>query len=140
MKFKKKITTSNILFDEFAEKNSLSVITIESIFNKVKEYKSLLLAQEIRKNIRFVSFKNGTVFVNKVENAPKNIINNMNMFFEKNNIDIKVELSPEIGEPTLEEQEKMLFEKQIQEISKEPVIKEFFRYFDNYSVEKIEKL
>ncbi len=140
MKFKKKITTSTVLFDSFTETNNLPVVTIEAIFNKVKEHKSLLLAQEIRKNIRFVSFKDGILFVNKEQNSPKNIINNMNMFFENNNIDIKVELSPETGQPTLEEQEKILFEKQIQEISKEPIMKELFNYFKNYSIEKIENL
>lgn len=140
MKFKKKITTSNILFDDSADNNNLSVITIEAIFNKVKEHKSLILAQEIRKYIRFVSFNNGILFVNKNENSPKNIINNMNLFFENNNIDINVKLSPEPGEPTLEEQEKILFEKQINEISTQPIMKEFFRTFKNYSVEKIENL
>ena len=118
MKFKKKITTSTALFDDFTETNNLPVVTIEAIFNKVKEHKSLLLEQK----------------------SPKNIINNMNMFFENNNIDIKVELSPKTGQPTLEEQEKILFEKQIQEISEEPIMREFFKSFKNYSVEKIEKL
>ena len=141
MKFKKKITDSNILFNESIENNNdLSVITIESIFNKVKEHKSFLLAQDIKRNIRFVSFKNGTLFVNKEKNSSQNIINNMNMFFEEHNIDIKVQLSPELGEPTLEQQEKMLFQKQIDEISKQPIMKEFFNSFKNYSVEKIEKI
>lgn len=141
MKFKKKITDSNILFNESIENNNdLSVITIESIFNKVKEHKSFLLAQDIKRNIRFVSFKNGTLFVNKEENSSQNIINNMNIFFEEHNIDIKVQLSPELGEPTLEQQEKMLFQKQIEEISKQPIMKEFFNSFKNYSVEKIEKI
>ena len=140
MKLKKKIISSNALFDEFAENNNLSVITIESIFNKVRELKSILLAQEIRKFIKFVSFTKGTVFVNTVEDAPRNIINRMNLFFEDNNIDINVALSHEEGQPTLEQQEKILLEKQIQEISKQPIMKEFFKRFTNYSVEKIEKL
>lgn len=80
------------------------------------------------------------MLVNKEPNAPKNIINSMNEFFEKNNLQIKVQITNEIGEPTLEEQTKIFFQKQLNEISTNPIIKEIFSTFKNYTIEKIETL
>ncbi len=64
----------------------------------------------------------------------------MNEFFDNNNIKIKTELSNEKGEEPLEKKEKLLLQEQIDMVKDNPIIKEVFRYFKNYTVETIKNI
>ena len=90
--------------------------------------------------VRFVAFDNGTLFINLEKGYPREIIRNINSFFETNKYQIKVEHSNEIGEDTLEQKKKKFFEAQLEEASKNPILKEILECFSNSRVANIEDL
>lgn len=144
LRFKKKITNhigTSSLFEELENAtNDVATLTIESLVSLLKEKKSYLLSQDVERFVRFVAFDNGTLFVNLKNGYPREIIRNINNFFDTNKYQIKVEHSNEIGEDTLEQKKKKFFEAQLEEASKNPILKEILECFSNSRVANIEDL
>ncbi len=120
--------------------DDVSTMTIEGLVNLLKEKKSFILSQDVSRYIRFVKFDNGVIFVNLENGYPKEIIKNLNRFFDENRFKIKVEFSNEKGDDTLEQKKKALFNKQLDEVSQNPILKEILTCFPNSIVANIEDL
>ena len=144
LKFKKKINShiiTNTLFDEVeSATNDVATMTIEGLVDLLKTKKSFILSQDVSRYVRFVGFENGELLINLEDGYPKEIIRNLNNFFEENKYKVKVEHSPEHGEDTLEQKKKALFNKQLEEVSQNPLLKEILTCFSNSVVAKIEDL
>ncbi|MBR4316168.1 MAG: hypothetical protein IKP65_04270 [Alphaproteobacteria bacterium] len=115
-------------------------MTIEGLVDILKEKRSFILSQDVARYIRFVGFDKGILSVNLEEGYPREIIKNLNNFFDKNKYNIKVECSLERGEDTLEQKKKALFNKQLDEVSQNPILKEILTCFTNSTVANIEEL
>ena len=111
-----------------------------SSVNEKNVKKSFILSQDVSRYVRFVGFENGELLINLEDGYPKEIIRNLNNFFEENKYKVKVEHSPERGEDTLEQKKKALFNKQLEEVSQNPLLKEILTCFSNSVVAKIEDL
>ena len=120
--------------------DDVSTMTVEGLVNLLKEKKSFILSQDVSRYIRFVKFDNGVIFVNLENGYPKEIIKNLNRFFDENRFKIKVEFSNEKGDDTLEQKKKALFNKQLDEVSQNPILKEILTCFPNSIVANIEDL
>lgn len=144
LRFKKKIVShishSSLFEDLESVVNDVATLTIESLVSLLKEKKSFLLSQDVEKFVRFVSFDKGILSVNLENGYPREIIRNINNFFETNKYQIKVEHSNEIGEDTLEQKKRKLFESQLEEASKNPILREVLTCFSNSRVANIEDL
>ncbi len=144
LRFKKKITNiinTSSLFDEVSDKSDdIATLSIESLVDILKKNKSFLLSQDVSKFIRFVAFDAGILFVNLQSGYPKDIIKNLNSFFEEKKFSIKVEHSSEIGEDTLEQKKQTLFNQQLEEAKENPILKEILDCFSNSVVANIENL
>lgn len=144
-KYKKKIAShinTSLLFDEVADatEGDVATITIEGLVSTLKTKKSFLLSQDVERFVRFVSFDNGLLLVNLEDGYPRELIKNLNNFFTANNINIKVEFSSERGQDTLEQKKKAIFKAQLDEVSKNPILKEILDCFTNSVVANIEDL
>ena len=130
------------LFDEIsnATDSDVATMTIEGLVDLLKEKKSFILSQDVARYIRFVGFDNGILSVNLEAGYPKEIIKNINRFFEENNYKVKMECSSERGEDTLEQKKKALFNKQLEEVSQNSILKEILQCFSNSIVANIEEL
>ena len=132
---------SGSLFEEVENAtDDVSTMTVEGLVNLLKEKKSFILSQDVSRYIRFVKFDNGVIFVNLENGYPKEIIKNLNRFFDENRFKIKVEFSNEKGDDTLEQKKKALFNKQLDEVSQNPILKEILTCFPNSIVANIEDL
>ncbi len=144
LRFKKKIAShiiSGSLFEEVENAtDDVSTMTIESLVNLLKEKKSFILSQDVSRYIRFVKFDNGIIYVNLEVGYPKEIIKNLNRFFDENKYKIKVEYSQEKGDDTLEQKKKALFNRQLEEVLQNPILKEILTCFSNSIVANIEDL
>ena len=120
--------------------DDVSIMTVEGLVNLLKEKKSFILSQDVSRYIRFVKFDNCVIFVNLENGYPKEIIKNLNRFFDENRFKIKVEFSNEKGDDTLEQKKKALFNKQLDEVSQNPILKEILTCFPNSIVANIEDL
>ena len=145
LKFKKKITNhivSGSLFEEIgnATDNDVATMTIEGLVDLLKEKKSFILSQDVSRYVRFVKFDNGIIFINLEQGYPKEIVRNINNFFNENKYKIKIECCQEKGEDTLEQKKKALFNKQLEEVSQNPILKEVLACFSNSVVANIEEL
>ncbi len=120
--------------------NDVATMTIEGLVDILKEKKSFILSQDVARYIRFVGFEKGILSVNLEEGYPREIIKNLNHFFDENKYNIKVECSLERGEDTLEQKKKALFNKQLDEVSQNPILKEILTCFANSTVANIEEL
>ncbi len=118
----------------------ISTISIESIIEILKEKKNFLLSQDVEKYVRFVSFDNGTLFINFDTGYPRELLKNLNTFFAKEKYNIKVEHSTLPGQDTIYKQKQDLFNKQLQELSTNPILKELLNSFKNSYVAKIEDI
>ncbi len=65
---------------------------------------------------------------------------NLNTFFIDNKYKINVAQSSELGEDTLEQKEKALFQRQIDEVKENPILKEVLECFENSVVANIENI
>ena len=144
-KYKKKIASHinpSLLFDEVADatEGDVATITIEGLVSTLKTKKSFLLSQDVERFVRFVSFDKGLLLVNLEDGYPRELIKNLNNFFTANNINIKVEFSSERGQDTLEQKKKAIFKAQLDEVSKNPILKEILDCFTNSVVANIEDL
>lgn len=144
-KYKKKIAShinTSLLFDEVADatEGDVATITIEGLVSTLKTKKSFLLSQDVERFVRFVSFDKGLLLVNLEDGYPRELIKNLNNFFTTNNINIKVEFSSERGQDTLEQKKKAIFKAQLDEVSKNPILKEILDCFTNSVVANIEDL
>lgn len=144
-KYKKKIAShinTSLLFDEVADatEGDVATITIEGLVSTLKTKKSFLLSQDVERFVRFVSFDKGLLLVNLEDGYPRELIKNLNNFFTANNINIKVEFSSERGQDTLEQKKKAIFKAQLDEVSKNPILKEILDCFTNSVVANIEDL
>ena len=144
-KYKKKIAShinTSLLFDEVADatEGDVATITIEGLVSTLKTKKSFLLSQDVERFVRFVSFDKGLLLVNLEDGYPRELIKNLNNFFTANNINIKVEFSSERGQDTLEQKKKAIFKAQLDEVSKNPILKEILTCFTNSVVANIEDL
>lgn len=130
------------MFDEVADatEGDVATITIEGLVSTLKTKKSFLLSQDVERFVRFVSFDNGLLLVNLEDGYPRELIKNLNNFFTANNINIKVEFSSERGQDTLEQKKKAIFKAQLDEVSKNPILKEILDCFTNSVVANIEDL
>lgn len=130
------------MFDEVADatEGDVATITIEGLVSTLKTKKSFLLSQDVERFVRFVSFDKGLLLVNLEEGYPRELIKNLNNFFATNNINIKVEFSSERGQDTLEQKKKAIFKAQLDEVSKNPILKEILTCFTNSVVANIEDL
>lgn len=115
-------------------------MTIEGLVNLLKEKKSFILSQDVSRYIRFVKFDNGVIFVNLEDGYPKEIIKNLNNFFSENKYNVRVEYSKEKGDDTLEQKKKALFNRQLEEVLQNPILKEILTCFSNSTVANIEDL
>ncbi len=145
LKFKKKISShivSSSLFEEIenATDNDVATLTIEGLVNLLKEKKSFILSQDVAKYVRFVRFDNGVIFINLETGYPREIVKNINNFFNDNKYKVKIECCQEKGEDTLEQKKKALFNKQLEEVSQNPILKEVLECFSNSVVANIEEL
>ena len=145
LKFKKKIAShisSASLFDDIgnATDGDVATMTIEGLIDLLKEKKSFILSQDVARYVRFVGFDNGVLSINLEDGHPREIIKNLNHFFEENKYKVKVVQSSERGEDTLEQKKKALFNKQLEEISQNPILKEILQCFSNSIVANIEEL
>ena len=120
--------------------NDVATMTIEGLVDLLKEKKSFILSQDVARYIRFVGFDNGILSVNLEDGYPREIIKNINHFFEENKYKIKMEYSSEKGEDTLEQKKKAVFKKQLEEVSQNPILKEILDCFSNSVVANIEEL
>ena len=120
--------------------NDVATMTIEGLVDLLKEKKSFILSQDVARYIRFVGFDNGILSVNLEDGYPREIIKNINHFFEENKYKIKMEYSSEKGEDTLEQKKKAVFKKQLEEVSQNPILKEILECFSNSVVANIEEL
>lgn len=120
--------------------NDVATMTIEGLVDLLKEKKSFILSQDVARYIRFVGFDNGILSVNLENGYPREIIKNINHFFEENKYKIKMEYSSEKGEDTLEQKKKAVFKKQLEEVSQNPILKEILECFSNSVVANIEEL
>ena len=88
LRFKKKIVNhishSSLFEDLESVVNDVATLTIESLVSLLKEKKSFLLSQDVEKFVRFVSFDKGILSVNLENGYPREIIRNINNFFETN--------------------------------------------------------
>lgn len=123
-----------------ATEGDVATITIEGLVSTLKTKKSFLLSQDVERFVRFVSFDNGLLLVNLEDGYPRELIKNLNNFFTANNINIKVEFSSERGQDTLEQKKKAIFKAQLDEVSKNPILKEILDCFTNSVVANIEDL
>lgn len=144
-KYKKKIAShinTSLLFDEVADatEGDVATITIEGLVSTLKTKKSFLLSQDVERFVRFVSFDKGLLLVNLEDGYPRELIKNLNNFFTANDINIKVEFSSERGQDTLEQKKKAIFKAQLDEVSKNPILKEILDCFTNSVVANIEDL
>lgn len=144
-KYKKKIAShinTSLLFDEVADatEGDVATITIEGLVSTLKTKKSFLLSQDVERFVRFVSFDKGLLLINLEDGYPRELIKNLNNFFTANNINIKVEFSSERGQDTLEQKKKAIFKAQLDEVSKNPILKEILDCFTNSVVANIEDL
>lgn len=144
-KYKKKIAShinTSLLFDEVADatEGDVATITIEGLVSTLKTKKSFLLSQDVERFVRFVSFDKGLLLINLEDGYPRELIKNLNNFFTTNNINIKVEFSSERGQDTLEQKKKAIFKAQLDEVSKNPILKEILDCFTNSVVANIEDL
>lgn len=144
-KYKKKIAShinTSLLFDEVADatESDVATITIEGLVSTLKTKKSFLLSQDVERFVRFVSFDKGLLLINLEDGYPRELIKNLNNFFTANNINIKVEFSSERGQDTLEQKKKAIFKAQLDEVSKNPILKEILDCFTNSVVANIEDL
>lgn len=144
-KYKKKIAShinTSLLFDEVADatEGDVATITVEGLVSTLKTKKSFLLSQDVERFVRFVSFDKGLLLVNLEDGYPRELIKNLNNFFTANNINIKVEFSSERGQDTLEQKKKAIFKAQLDEVSKNPILKEILDCFTNSVVANIEDL
>ena len=130
------------MFDEVADATECDVatITIEGLVSTLKTKKSFLLSQDVERFVRFVSFDKGLLLINLEDGYPRELIKNLNNFFTTNNINIKVEFSSERGQDTLEQKKKAIFKAQLDEVSKNPILKEILTCFTNSVVANIEDL
>lgn len=130
------------MFDEVADatEGDVATITIEGLVSTLKTKKSFLLSQDVERFVRFVSFDKGLLLVNLEDGYPRELIKNLNNFFTANNINIKVEFSSERGQDTLEQKKKAIFKTQLDEVSKNPILKEILDCFTNSVVANIEDL
>lgn len=130
------------MFDEVADatEGDVATITIEGLVSTLKTKKSFLLSQDVERFVRFVSFDKGLLLINLEERYPRELIKNLNNFFTANNINIKVEFSSERGQDTLEQKKKAIFNAQLDEVSKNPILKEILTCFTNSVVANIEDL
>lgn len=119
---------------------SISTLSIESIVEILKEKKNFLLSQDVEKFVRFVSFDNGILFINFDSGYPRELLKNLNDFFLKAKYNIKVEHSNQLGEDTISSKKQALFQKQLNEISTSPLLKEVLTAFKNSYVAKIDEL
>lgn len=141
MSFKKKITSLNSnLFDEVNNDNDVSTLTIEGLVDILKDNKSFILSQDVRRFIRFVGFENGSLAVNLQSGYPRDIIKNLNSFFAENKYQITVNQSTELGEDTLEQKEKVLFQEQLDSVKANPILSEVLERFENSVVANIENI
>ena len=144
LKFKKKISShivSNSLFEEIENAtDDVATMTIEGLVDLLKEKKSFILSQDVARYVRFVKFEKGILFVNLEDGYPREIVKNLNHFFDENKYKIKIECSTERGEDTLEQKKKALFNKQLEEVSQNPILKEVLNCFSNSVVANIEEL
>jgi len=115
-------------------------MTIEGLVDTLKKNKNFLLSQDVERYVRFVGFADGVLSINLEEGHPREIILNMNMFFKTHNLQISVKQVDEKGEDTLEQKKKKLFENQLQEALKNPILKEVLTCFTNSKVANIEDL
>ncbi|MBR1545075.1 MAG: hypothetical protein IJ638_03985 [Alphaproteobacteria bacterium] len=120
--------------------NDVATMTVEGLVDLLKEKKSFILSQDVARYIRFVGFDKGILSVNLEEGYPREIIKNINHFFEENKYKIKMEYSNEKGEDTLEQKKKAVFKKQLEEVSQNPILKEILECFSNSVVANIEEL
>lgn len=144
LKFKKKIAShiiSGSLFEDVENAtNDVATMTIEGLVNILKEKKEFLLSKDVSGYVRFVKFDKGILYVNLEEGYPREIIKNINNFFDRNKYKVKVEYSNERGEDTLEQKKKALFKMQLEEVSQNPILKEILQCFSDSVVAKIEEL
>ena len=122
------------------EGNDVATITIEGLVDTLKNNKNFLLSQDVERYVRFVGFSDGVLSVNLEDGHPREIIRNINTFFETHNFPISVKQVEERGEDTLEQKKRKLFEDQLAEVSKNPILKEILACFTNSKVANIEDL
>lgn len=120
--------------------NEVSTLSIESIVEILREKKKYLLSQDVEKYVRFVSFENGTLFINFDTGYPRELLKNLNDFFIMAKYNIKVEHSNQAGEDTIYKKKQDIFNSQLKEISTNPILKEILHSFKNSYVAKIEEL
>lgn len=118
----------------------LSTLSIESIIEILKEKKNFLLSQDVERYVRFVSFDNGVLLINFDTGYPRELLKNLNYFFENAKYNIRVVHSELPGEDTIYKKKHDILNAQIKEISDNPTIKEILRSFTNSYVAKIEEL
>ena len=132
------------MFNEFegivGNENDVSTMTIEGLVDLLKKNKNYLLSQDVERYVRFVGFADGVLSVNLENEHPREIIRNMNTFFETHNLQILVKQVDERGDDTLEQKKKKFFEEQLREVSKNPILKEILECFPNSKVANIEDL
>ena len=133
-----------MLFDEVegiaGEGSDVATITIEGLVDILKKNKNFLLSQDVERFVRFVGFADGVLSVNLEDGHPREIIRNINAFFATHNMEISVKQVDDRGEDTLEQKKKKLFEEQLAEVSKNPILKEILECFTNSKVANIEDL
>lgn len=120
--------------------NDIATLTIESLVSILKEKKAFLLSQDVERFVRFVSFDKSILLINLETGYPREIIKNLNNFFSDNKYKIQVKFSEEKGEDTLEQKKKNLFKAQLEEASKNPILKEVLVCFSNSIVANIEEI
>ncbi|MGN0929060.1 MAG: hypothetical protein ACI4N3_00265 [Alphaproteobacteria bacterium] len=129
------------MFEEEESSNTdVSILSIESIVDILKEKKNYLLSQDVERYVRFVSFDKGVLFINFDTGYPRELLKNLNTFFANAKYNIKVEHSNEVGEDTIYKKKRDIFEAQLKEISNNPILKELLHSFTNSYVAKIEEI
>ena len=120
--------------------NDVATMTIEGLVDLLKKNKNYLLSQDVERYVRFVGFADGVLSVNLEDGHPREIIRNINTFFETHNLQINVKQVDDKGEDTLEQKKKKIFEDQLREVSQNPILKEILLCFPNSKVANIEDL
>ena len=129
------------MFEEEINNNTdISILSIESIVDILREKKNYLLSQDVERYVRFVSFDKGVLFINFDTGYPRELLKNLNTFFANAKYNIKVEHSNEAGEDTIYKKKRDIFEAQLKEISSNPILKEISQNFKNSYVAKIEEI
>lgn len=101
--------------------------------------KNYILSRDIEKFARFVSFEAGVLRLNFASGAPAAIVRNMNSLFKDEGLCVQVEKSDEAGGPTLEEQKRAEFDRQLESMASNPVLSEILRVFPDARVDRIEE-